>query len=403
MRSRRSLAFLAFAATALLLTGCVTPRDKSRQLARVAKDWCLTIRASQVIPVYPPTRDVHPGDVFLTTTPIGEEVKLFEENGFLPLDVHLVRLKVDDQVKSFYATRPGEGAEFPNSVATWEDLPACAFPTYSFEVSRSGGLNLAIPVQGVPVGFNYLGAAAATGTVTLSEAQTVGLDIATLQPLLENWEKQNGRLLAAYAWDPGDPAARPVYVRVVARVYRVRSISVQLSDAARAGAQLAAGLELPTPDPGAPSASKTAAEQYDEVAKRLDTTLVEQLGGQVRVVKVARRSVLLTEKFRAPMAIGYLAYDCLILPGGLLSGPMPTYQRITGASIAAPGVLNSAAFVEAWYTADEATRVQRIREWIEANVMPQNGQKPAVVDILSSPAWDTERRRMIRDLGMFGP
>ena len=32
---------------------------KKTQLERVAKDWCLTIRASQVLPVYPLSEDVH--------------------------------------------------------------------------------------------------------------------------------------------------------------------------------------------------------------------------------------------------------------------------------------------------------------------------------------------------------
>jgi hypothetical protein len=205
MRHGARIAVMVVAA--LALAGCITPKDKSKQLSRVAKDWCLTIRASQVIPVYPLTRDIKPGDVFLTTTPIGEEVALFEEAGFLPLDVHMVRLSADDQVKAFYATRLGEGDAFPNPITTWDGLPSCAFPTYNFEVTRGGGINLAIPVQGVPVGLNYLGSASATGTVVLGEAQTMGLDITSLRPLLERWERENQGLLAAYATDPADPAA----------------------------------------------------------------------------------------------------------------------------------------------------------------------------------------------------
>jgi len=42
--------------------------ERQHQLERVAKDWCLTIRASQVIPVYPLTEDLQPGDVFLVQT-----------------------------------------------------------------------------------------------------------------------------------------------------------------------------------------------------------------------------------------------------------------------------------------------------------------------------------------------
>jgi hypothetical protein len=399
MRTQVRLAVLL--AASLLLTACVSSHDKSKQLARVAKDWCLTIRASQVIPVYPLTRDLQPGDVFLTTTPIGSEVELFEEKGFLPLDIHMVRLPVNDEIKAFYGSRLADGKEFPTSIKTWDDLPAAAFPTYSFEVSRSGGLNLAIPIEGVPVGFNYLGAAAATGTVTLKNCQTMGLDLETLAPLLADWEKDNQGLLSAYATDPSDSKSQAVYVRVVTRIYRAGSVSVALNDADRSGAQVAAGLELPTPEPGAPSATSTAAEQYDEVASKLNTALLPQFGGKVRLVKVARRSVMLDEDFPAPMVIGYLAYDCLILPGGVLSAPMPTYQRITGTSIAAPGVFNTAPLIEAWYTADEAPRTKLINDWIDKNMKAADGTKPSTVDFLSQPKYDAQRRRMMRDLGII--
>src|SRR5262249_20761502 len=88
-RSRRMEIALAFLLVLGQMAGCITPHDKSGELSRVAKDWCLTVRASQVIPVYPLTRDLRPGDVFVTTVPIGQEVSAFEQKGFLPLDVHM--------------------------------------------------------------------------------------------------------------------------------------------------------------------------------------------------------------------------------------------------------------------------------------------------------------------------
>jgi hypothetical protein len=58
----------------------------------VAKDWCETIRAAQVIPVFPLTEDMQPGDVFMVRKPLGEQEKEFREKGFLALDDHRVRL-----------------------------------------------------------------------------------------------------------------------------------------------------------------------------------------------------------------------------------------------------------------------------------------------------------------------
>jgi hypothetical protein len=56
-----TLALLA----ALLATGCarMQTRMMKTELQEVAKRWCLTIRASQVVPVYPLTEDIQPGDI----------------------------------------------------------------------------------------------------------------------------------------------------------------------------------------------------------------------------------------------------------------------------------------------------------------------------------------------------
>ena len=73
MISRTRFLLLAVA----VLSGCATQKMSGDQLARVAKDWSLSIRASQVIPVYPLTEDLQPGDVFLVQTPIEEQVKVY--------------------------------------------------------------------------------------------------------------------------------------------------------------------------------------------------------------------------------------------------------------------------------------------------------------------------------------
>lgn len=56
----------ALAGIAVFSTGCTS---REQELENVAKDWCLTIRASQVMPVYPLREDVQPGDCFLVSVP----------------------------------------------------------------------------------------------------------------------------------------------------------------------------------------------------------------------------------------------------------------------------------------------------------------------------------------------
>ncbi|MBS0197593.1 MAG: hypothetical protein JSR77_12635 [Planctomycetes bacterium] len=392
--SWRRLAIAACGAAALVLGGCVTDAEKADKLGHVARDWCLTIRASQVMPAYPLSRDIEPGDVFLTTTPIGKEIALFEKNGFLPLDTHLVRLPVLGEIEKFYAKRTGDEGQFPTQVSGWDDLPAAAFPTYSFDIRRGGGLNAAFPIEGIPVGLSFLGSAAATVTVAISEAQTKGLDISTIDPLLQAWRSQHQSMLDAYA--NGEPGSNPVYVRVVTRVFQAKSINVHLDDASSHGASGAAGIALPAPNPGTPDATRSAGERYAELTNTLNATAGSQIGANVKFVSVSQRSVTMQEQFPKPMTIGYLAYDCLILPGGVLSAPMPTYYRVTGQSNFVPRQYNSTGLLQSWYTADSAKRVPLIKDWITKHITKD---PPGFVEFASGDSWDSLRWQAMYDLG----
>ena len=69
-----------------------TQKHREIELADVAKSWCQTIRASQVIPVYPLTEDLQPGDVFLVRRTVEDQADEYKTAGFLPLDYHWMRL-----------------------------------------------------------------------------------------------------------------------------------------------------------------------------------------------------------------------------------------------------------------------------------------------------------------------
>src|SRR5713226_2261980 len=90
MNAKPSLRILTLFLATTLFTGCCA--TKKCQLEHIARDWCATIRASQVIPVYPLTEDIQPGDIFLVQLPVDEQQKIYEQKGYLPLDNHLDRL-----------------------------------------------------------------------------------------------------------------------------------------------------------------------------------------------------------------------------------------------------------------------------------------------------------------------
>src|SRR5437016_4213640 len=73
---KRSNFIQTFAAIVCIgLSACNTTGTNGKQLAHVAKDWSLVVRASQIIPVYPLTEDLLPGDVFLVQSPIEDEIR----------------------------------------------------------------------------------------------------------------------------------------------------------------------------------------------------------------------------------------------------------------------------------------------------------------------------------------
>src|SRR5262249_5061815 len=89
---------IAALAGALCLRPCSTYQ---KEVEEVAKDWGSFIRGSEVVPVYPLSEDVMPGDVFVVALPISEQATAYKEKGFLPLDQLAVRLR-QQKYQDFY-------------------------------------------------------------------------------------------------------------------------------------------------------------------------------------------------------------------------------------------------------------------------------------------------------------
>src|ERR1043166_1563847 len=176
----------------LLFTGCAT-QDAREHAEGVAKGWCETIRASQIIPVYPLTEDLRVGDVFLVRTPIATQEKEYKEKGFLALDDHRHRLPYtnftslysDGYFRDEFGRTPHALLLFTNSGSIQSNtplhlenvpVPRVAFPTYSFKAQSGYGLSAAFPIQGVPVALGYLGTDEVNGSVSISDARSYGGD-----------------------------------------------------------------------------------------------------------------------------------------------------------------------------------------------------------------------------------
>jgi len=155
----------------------------------------MVIRASQVLPVYPLTEDLQPGDIFLVQVTVDDQAKIYRERGFLALDNLIFRLDPRGYEEFYRKSFEAGDAQHPlprhwlepGKPASWTLAPNASFPTYSFSARRGGGFNVALPVQGVPVGLSLLGGDATQGSITIAEARTYGVDTLSLHADVRRW------------------------------------------------------------------------------------------------------------------------------------------------------------------------------------------------------------------------
>ena len=361
--------------TVVVLSCCIFAlacgMSRQEQLEAVAKDWCMTIRASQIIPVYPLTEDVHPGDIFLVQTTIDRQQEIYAQRGFLPLDNHLARIRPSGYAsfygRSFLADaedpmlpvdwiRP-DAAEDGTAADEWGLAPNAAFPTYSFAVDQGAGLNLAVPISGIPVGLSLLGTQTANGSVSIDRARTMGVDTLSLYRDVKQWALLHRAFLSAYAPEKDETPRN--YLRVLTRVYATGKLDVVLSDARAFSGGLDAGVprpvELLTAAPpakdkdvgassienytanlaalnkmlaGSPVPEKKATPDPSAAEAAVQAVAGAAPGGSLRVTAASSRYIALQQDFDPPLVIGYLGFDVAILEGGEIGPPIPTHARI---------------------------------------------------------------------------
>lgn len=324
----------------------------------------MTIRGCQVIPVYPLTEDIQPGDIYLVQWTVEQQQRLYNQRGYLPLDQHVGRLNPNGYAE-FYAHSFFPKSSPPELLSdlvrpadkshTWL-APHVAFPSYAFTVNNGAGLNLAVPVQGVPVGLSLLGSNAASGTVQIQDARTVGVDIVSLYQQVQEWSKleKNHSLLQSLG-TPADAKDRN-YLRVVTRLYTTGRMTVSLKDASNRSGGVDAGapkaVDLLTP--ALPDKTTNAATNYTNAWTALSTMLKDATsslpGGSLRLAAASSNSVSLDETFDPPLTVGYLGFDCPIEEGGRVGPPVPTRANLEPAY----SVLKFGKFKDAFAKATKA-------------------------------------------------
>ncbi len=360
---KSGLSLPAAAVICVLFCGCSATMSE-RQLESVAKDWCMTIRASQVIPVYPLTEDLQPGDVFLVQIPIQKQEELYRGRGFLPLDQLLVRLKDLDYKEFYFASYfepyyTGSVLERPKPDPNSQDrrfrsapLPMAAFPSYTFDVDTSTGVRVALPVKGIPVGMGLMNASSVTGSITISDGMTYAIGTEEVLRCLKTWANQADvrRLLCEIR----STTESEVYLRVVTRVYVVGAVDVSLIRKHTGGAGAEAGdaptvhlVNLRAQDANDATAKVTA---YQKVLDELSEPMASAVpGGSLRIAWASGNMVTLKEKFPRLLAVGYLGFDVPVRKDGTLGSLVATRDHIDPAVALRP-VPKTAAEPVAWIT-----------------------------------------------------
>ncbi|MCC6427369.1 MAG: hypothetical protein IT435_11180 [Phycisphaerales bacterium] len=440
--------------------GCT--RTRLDALQDVAKGWCETIRASQVIPVYPLTEDLRPGDVFLVRTPISQEAERYRTRGFLALDDFRTRLALSKSkggyeniyfdgywVDPFGAgipnARPSRtGSAFPGGDLKEDEAdqvdeeesdervdmggeqpeddaddsedggeeseeetrdsgpsgatllseamaPRAAFPSYSFEVSASGGMSIALPIKGIPVAMGLLRADRATASVAIADARTYSGDPDDIAKKLKAWSEKLPvhDMLAKTAKD----SRYPIFLRVVTRVYMTGAMNVSITRnealATSASAGKAPQFSLINDDGslntkaeatlrhlngesdrggkdgtdeggagggegggsggggssggggdghadetssagenGGASALAGLAPEAGGNKPKIPTIDWAQAGGAFKFTSLSSSTVTMAEAFDTLLVVGYLGLDFPVYDNGDIGPPIPTFQRL---------------------------------------------------------------------------
>jgi hypothetical protein len=261
---------------------------------------------------------------------------------------------------------------------------------------------VAIPVQSVPVGLNLLDSASANGTITLKDAFTYALPARTMYDAIHQWCRDNANYLSQYepaeSATDGKPAATKFYLRVINRVYLVKTVDVSLFSNRGFGVGGSAGVPQPVQLLNIANATE-AAKQFAAVNDILSNATSPAprdagapagagapqppaVGGTVKLAMATSRSVSLVETFRRPLVIGYLASDYAIGANGKCAAPVPTLSLLEGHSPAAGktieylGCDENCARIRPWIK--QGTNQQKLETWLE-----KKGGEIAIADFLT--------------------
>lgn len=330
------------------------------QMENVAKKWCMTIHASQVIPVYPLEQGIRPGDIYLVGEAHAIQKDIYEQKGFLPLDTYYHRLeRAEEKLKEYYGmdvlsevwstTELNEGEQSASALALKEcapktddyerllclvdkisktksvkprNLPLAVFPSYTADVGMDGSLGLGISLEGIPIGLSMLHSSKATAVVSIKDAYNIGLPVSVLYPDAQAWaaRPETRSALRMYA----GAHEKTLYIRLINKVFLAQRFDIALLDTSKKGAALEAGKDREKDQDSPPEPNMNT--QLAEIAMQnlMMVASGQAAGGEVSLTSKSSLGVSLRETLPRPVVIGYHSVDIPIFQGGYLGAPVAT-------------------------------------------------------------------------------
>jgi hypothetical protein len=167
----------------------------------------------------------------------------------------------------------------------------------------------------------------ASGTVTIADAFTYGLDNVRLTALVQAWANDKRPFLKNYSPREG----RSHFLRIVSRVYVTGQVSVTLNNDEALSSEVRGGADRPVELLGIKKGA--TGENYSDAIKAINLVADNLPGGKIKVASASSRSITLSETFPRPLVIGYIGFDMQILEGGRLGPPISTLAQLTSAKV----------------------------------------------------------------------
>src|SRR5215469_14098099 len=308
-------------ATQLLLSSCILLfvgcKATDSQLQQVNKNWNKLVRANHIYPVYPLSQDIQPGDIFLVSQDI-EDLTVWDSDGYLKLDRLIGRLSPKNYSEFYGQFTQGEiNNHVPGSWLRdnqWTNAPQAAFPSYTFTVREGSGIDVALPIQGIPVGLGLMQTKVASGYVTIGDAFTYGIDELSLQTEVKKFIADHDAELISLLPETGSSSTN--YLQAVTRVYLTGKVTVSMFNDSGTGLGAFGGapknVELPLFEQTNNTANYT--NLVNAVNGVVGTSTATKAaanvlpGGTLKFSFVSSRSLAMEETFPKPLVIGYLAF-----------------------------------------------------------------------------------------------